>query len=714
GTIRSTESLALSILRLMEEEAIKENTSQIEAIVPVDVAAFLLNEKRKAIRITEQRHDVEVYVIPDSHMMTPDYRVIRHRNDDEITESSYKRIEQPEAKLYEPRKLERTAAPVPALKGFAAPQKVEQAPTPTVKEPSPQPGFFSKLISAISALFSSAEKPASSASTQTATADATNAHRRNRRNDPRRARSGQDAEKAKDGNREPRNRNNKKVAETTTQERPVREKEDSVKRPAKTEAKPRVQAPKEAVAEVQDDAPKQEVARERRQRRNMRRKVRIDNTESATEPQLQEEAILAQVAAVNASVTTAAPVTTEATVMAETTSAVAANPTDAAQVTAETKAPRPRRQPRKDNAPAAEHAEVSVNNATADTTIAPVVSQEAFVPAAGATVKELTADSTEIALDTAASESVELTDADDKAKRDSRDGQRRSRRSPRHLRAAGQRRRRDEDEQGTSAPAQFIPNDELGADEQYPSAIIAEPMVPTSKAPAAHTEPLAEEAAAPATLAADAEQPPRVTNVSNVIAEPQKIVAPEVIPAAPQESTVSAETAETIVAVTDSPNSTADNGKVTVPTTTSPEATKAKATVVETVTEIKITPAVIEAPVAVAPTDDLKVKETAKDPVKAIASAPMTKPAAIVKPAAQVQTTATPVSTSAAEPVKSKPQAASRFGAMVSSQMTKPAVEVRAQVEVPKGREYDNAATDEASAAKIKLTNSAGSDMARP
>ncbi|MGL5668211.1 MAG: ribonuclease E, partial [Shewanella sp.] len=53
GTIRSTESLALSILRLMEEEAIKENTSQIEAIVPVDVAAFLLNEKRKAIRITE-------------------------------------------------------------------------------------------------------------------------------------------------------------------------------------------------------------------------------------------------------------------------------------------------------------------------------------------------------------------------------------------------------------------------------------------------------------------------------------------------------------------------------------------------------------------------------------------------------------------------------------------------------------------------------------
>ncbi len=101
GTIRSTESLALSILRLMEEEAIKENTTQIEAIVPVDVAAFLLNEKRKAIRITEERHEVEVYIIPDAHMQTPDYRVVRRKSDDEVSESSYKRVEQPVAKLYE-------------------------------------------------------------------------------------------------------------------------------------------------------------------------------------------------------------------------------------------------------------------------------------------------------------------------------------------------------------------------------------------------------------------------------------------------------------------------------------------------------------------------------------------------------------------------------------------------------------------------------------
>lgn len=703
GTIRSTESLALSILRLMEEEAIKENTSQIEAIVPVDVAAFLLNEKRKAIRITEQRHDVEVYVIPDSHMMTPDYRVIRHRNDDEITESSYKRIEQPEAKLYEPRKLERTAAPVPALKGFAAPQKVEQAPTPTAKAPSPQPGLFSKLLGAISALFSSAEKPASATTSQAATADAntTNAHRRNRRNDPRRARNGQDAEKAKDGNREQRNRNSKKVAETSAPERPVREREESAKRPAKAESKPRVQTPKEVVVDVQEDAPKQEVARERRQRRNMRRKVRIDNTESASEPQLQEEAILAQVAAVNAAAATAAPVA------AVPTTAVVANPTEAAttaaDVPAETKAPRPRRQPRKEHAPATEPADATVHNASADTTSTPVVKHESVEPSAAATVQELKVDST-TAVESAVSESsVEPTEADDKAKRESREGQRRSRRSPRHLRAAGQRRRRDEDEQGTSAPAQFIPNDELGADQQYPSAIIEEPLmaaVPSTE----RTEPLAAPVAAPAHT--EAAVAVAKETLPTVMTETLNVAAPEATPPAQQQSTISAAATEASVAVADSVN-------VTATTHTTPEATAITAAVVEAVTAVKIAPAAIDTPVAFEPAVDLKVTESLKDPVKAIAFAPMTKPAAIVKPAAVVQAAATSASVQTTEP-KSKPQAASRFGAMVSSEMTKPVVEVRAQVEVPKGREYDNATTDEASTAKIKLTNSAGSDMARP
>ena len=91
----------------------------------------------------------------------------------------------------------------------------------------------------------------------------------------------------------------------------------------------------------------------------------------------------------------------------------------------------------------------------------------------------------------------------------------------------------------------------------------------------------------------------------------------------------------------------------------------------------------------------------------------MAKPAPIVKPQAKpVVTQAAAAST--AEAVVSKPKAASRFGSMVSSEMTKPTVEVRAQVEVPKGREYDSVASAEAAAPKLKHSNSAESDMARP
>ncbi|WP_246237699.1 ribonuclease E [Caldichromatium japonicum] len=82
GTIRSVESLALSILRLIEEEALKESTERIQAQLPVSVATFLLNEKRRAILDIEQRHDVEVLLIPNEHLQTPDYKIERIRSQD--------------------------------------------------------------------------------------------------------------------------------------------------------------------------------------------------------------------------------------------------------------------------------------------------------------------------------------------------------------------------------------------------------------------------------------------------------------------------------------------------------------------------------------------------------------------------------------------------------------------------------------------------------
>jgi ribonuclease E len=92
GSIRDTKSLALSILRLLEEAAIKDRSAEVRAIVPVDVAAYLLNEKRAALSEVEQITGSRILVIPNPNLETPHFEVQRLR-DDEIDgdqEVSYK------------------------------------------------------------------------------------------------------------------------------------------------------------------------------------------------------------------------------------------------------------------------------------------------------------------------------------------------------------------------------------------------------------------------------------------------------------------------------------------------------------------------------------------------------------------------------------------------------------------------------------------------
>ncbi|MEQ9396879.1 ribonuclease E [Haliea sp.] len=92
GSIRDTKSLALSILRLMEEEAIKDRSAEVRGIVPVDVAAYLLNEKRAALSEIEQVTRTRLLVIPNPNLETPHFEVTRLR-DDEVSEDravSYK------------------------------------------------------------------------------------------------------------------------------------------------------------------------------------------------------------------------------------------------------------------------------------------------------------------------------------------------------------------------------------------------------------------------------------------------------------------------------------------------------------------------------------------------------------------------------------------------------------------------------------------------
>ena len=96
GTIRSIESLSLSVMRLIEEESSKERTAQIHAFLPVVVATFLLNEKREKVAEIEKREDVKIIIIPNPNMETPHFDVQRIREDNEIihtTDASYGLIE---------------------------------------------------------------------------------------------------------------------------------------------------------------------------------------------------------------------------------------------------------------------------------------------------------------------------------------------------------------------------------------------------------------------------------------------------------------------------------------------------------------------------------------------------------------------------------------------------------------------------------------------
>ncbi|MFA0811459.1 Rne/Rng family ribonuclease [Microbulbifer epialgicus] len=153
GTIRGTKSLALSILRLVEEEAKKERSAEIRAITPVNVATYLLNEKRKTISQIESRNKTRVVVVPNADIETPHFEVQRLRDDDTATlETSYKisgTVEETITKKDE--KPQRTPAQ-PAVQQIA-----HTAPAPT-PEKKAEPSLFNRLITAISSFFKNEEE----------------------------------------------------------------------------------------------------------------------------------------------------------------------------------------------------------------------------------------------------------------------------------------------------------------------------------------------------------------------------------------------------------------------------------------------------------------------------------------------------------------------------------------------------------------------------
>ena len=131
GHIRGIESTALHILRITQEDAMKDNSAIIQVQLPVEVATFLLNEKRADIHAIEQRMNVEVVLIPNIHLETPNYNIVRVKHDDvteETSRASYKLVELPTETSYIPNAEETAKAvrPVAAVKGItpAAPAPI--------------------------------------------------------------------------------------------------------------------------------------------------------------------------------------------------------------------------------------------------------------------------------------------------------------------------------------------------------------------------------------------------------------------------------------------------------------------------------------------------------------------------------------------------------------------------------------------------------------
>ncbi len=153
GTIRGTRSLALSILRLVEEEAQKEYSREIRAIVPISVATFLLNEKRREISDIETRNGIQLVVLPNVEMETPQFEVVRLRHQDEDTSDfSYKLADKLVSDKTELTREENKGPqdmPEPAVKTIVPPTR---APGPIEAEVKPapvedkKPGLLSRLF----------------------------------------------------------------------------------------------------------------------------------------------------------------------------------------------------------------------------------------------------------------------------------------------------------------------------------------------------------------------------------------------------------------------------------------------------------------------------------------------------------------------------------------------------------------------------------------
>ncbi len=325
GFIRGIESSALHILRIIQEEAMKENTGAVHAQVPVDVATFLLNEKRAEIYSIEARLDVAVVLIPNLHLETPHYKIVRVRHDDlaEVSESpSYRRVELPEEDAAHPfgqekPKVERQEA---AVKGITPAQPAPMAadPVPAAAPVAPvaapaarrdEPGLIAKIVGWFKGLLGeepAAAAPAPVAEVKKPQREARNPRQRNDRR-PGARRDREDSRGNRDenrANREPREERQPRQADEQRRRQPAdmpqreereprNEQQTRQERAPRREREPREpREPRENVqrAELGDAAPKErETAPRNERRRERNRDASREAKEQVQAPLLAEE-----------------------------------------------------------------------------------------------------------------------------------------------------------------------------------------------------------------------------------------------------------------------------------------------------------------------------------------------------------------------------------------------------------------------------------------
>jgi ribonuclease E len=200
GTIRSVESMALAVLRLIGEEVRKDRTTRVVAQLPVDVCTFLINEKREWLHRLESQRAIDIVLVPDPNMQTPNYSIRRVRDDEtalpENTVTSYQIAGTGTTELDYQSQADKAPPSAPAAVQQIAPPS--PAPAPSIQaapSPLPGPGFWERL----KWLFTGSTEPAA----PTAASPARREDRQGARN-PRDDRGGRRPHRADRGDRGPR------------------------------------------------------------------------------------------------------------------------------------------------------------------------------------------------------------------------------------------------------------------------------------------------------------------------------------------------------------------------------------------------------------------------------------------------------------------------------------------------------------------------------